>query len=174
MEIEKKYKVKELPKEYELYCCKEIEQGYICENPVVRIRKIEEQHKNEGKNKIEYILTYKSKIGLKENIEVNAQVSHELEVPLTKEGYEHLKKKIDGNLIRKKRYIIPLLEELKAELDIFEGYLEGLVIVEVEFPNEEVVEQFVAPDWFGKEVTLDKRYTNKNLIYRRNLLDLEE
>lgn len=173
MEIEKKYRVKELPKDYKSYCCKKIEQGYLCENPVVRIRKVEETNKIGEKN-IEYILTYKSKFGLKDNKEVNAQVNNELEVLLNEEGYEHLKQKIDGNLIVKKRYIIPLFDDLKAELDIFEGCLEGLVVVEVEFPNEEEVETFVAPDWFGTDVTLDKRYANKNLIYRTDIFGLEQ
>ncbi len=175
MEIEKKYQVKELPKDYKSYCCKKIEQGYLCENPVVRIRKVEEINKIEEKN-IEYILTYKSKFGLKDNreVEVKAQVNNELEVPLNEEGYEHLKEKIDGNLIVKKRYVIPLFDDLKAELDIFEGCLEGLVVVEVEFANEEEVEKFIAPDWFGIDVTLDKRYANKNLIYRTDIFDLEQ
>lgn len=163
MEIEKKYRVKELPENYKDYPCKRIEQAYLCENPVVRIRKSNE----------DYILTYKSKIGLEKNEESGARVNNEVEVPLNKEGYEHLKTKADGNLIRKSRYIIPLEGNLKAELDVFEGCLKGLVIVEVEFATEEEVAQFTPPSWFGTDVTFDKRYVNKNMIYMNSLSAIE-
>lgn len=162
MEIEKKYKVKFLPKGFEIYPCKVIEQGYLCENPVVRIRKSNE----------EYILTYKSKFGLEDQKETNARVNHEVEVALNKEGYEHLKEKIDGSLIVKKRYLIPLEAGLKAELDIFEGCLDGLMIVEVEFASEEMAGNFVPPEWFGEDVTFDKRFANKNMIHIKALSEM--
>lgn len=163
MEIEKKYRVKELPENYRDYPCRRIEQAYLCEDPVVRIRKSNE----------DYILTYKSKIGLKKNTGRKARVNNEVEVPLNSKGYEHLKEKADGNLIRKSRYIIPLQKELKAELDIFEGCLTGLMVVEVEFATEEEAAGFVPPFWFGEDVTFDKRYVNKNLIYVNSLEELE-
>ena len=170
MEIEKKYKVKYLPKGYEAYPCKEIEQGYLCENPVVRIRRSNE----------DYILTYKSKFGIEDIKEIDARVNHEVEVFLNKEGYEHLKEKIDGNLITKKRYVIPLEEVsdteatagLKAELDIFESCLTGLIIVEVEFDSEKSASEFIPPEWFGEDVTFDKRYVNKNMIYINQLSEM--
>ena len=87
----------------------------------------------------------------------------EVEVPLGREGYEHLKEKLDGYLIAKKRYLIPLTDELTAELDIFEGRLKGLVVVEVEFKDEEAANSFCPPEWFGEDVSLDSRYTNGNL-----------
>lgn len=159
MEIEKKYKVRTLPKDYKSYPCRHIEQAYLCENPVVRIRKSNE----------DYILTYKSKIGIEEKEESSARVNHETEMPLSQEGYAHLKEKADGNLIIKSRYIIPLEGNLKAELDIFEGCLAGLMIVEVEFATKEEAGEFVPPDWFGEDVTFDKRYANKNMIYKNSL-----
>ena len=163
MEIEKKYRVKTLPKGYENYPCKVIEQGYLCENPVVRIRRSND----------DYILTYKSRFGLEKNTETTARINHEVEVPLSEEGYNHLKEKVDGNLIVKKRYIIPLEQGLKAELDVFDGCLCGLVIVEVEFAEEEDVNGFIPPDWFGEDVTFDKRYVNKNMIYMNDLSAME-
>lgn len=150
MEIEKKYKICVIPENLEQYEQKKIEQGYLCTDPVVRIRKSNNN----------YQLTYKSKIGLKEGIGKTARVCNEIEVPLNKAGYYHLKEKIDGNLIYKTRYIIPLWDGLKAELDIFEKNLDGLVFVEVEFPDEEIAGQFVPPKWFGEEVSFDNRYAN--------------
>lgn len=153
MEIERKFKLKEIPDNLEKYEMKEIEQGYLCINPVVRIRKSNET----------FILTYKSKIGLGEETGKEAKVCNEVEVPLNKEGYEHLKKKIDGCLIKKKRYLVPVGGRLVAEVDMFLGIYEGLVIAEVEFQSEEQAGRFVPPEWFGEEVTFDKRYLNKNM-----------
>lgn len=90
MEIERKFLVKKenLPENLEQYPSKVIEQGYLCTEPVVRIRKSNE----------DYYLTYKSK-GLLSREEYN--------LPLTKEAYEHLKPKADGIVISKVRYVIP-------------------------------------------------------------------
>lgn len=153
MEIERKFLVKEIPENLEQYKCKVIEQGYLCKKPTVRIRK----------SNNEYILTYKSRIGVEESNERTAKVLNEVEMPLTKEGYEHLREKVDGNLIVKRRYLIPLENNLIAELDIFEQQLEGLIVVEVEFSNEEDANKFATPSWFGEDVSLDGRYTNGSL-----------
>lgn len=153
MEIERKFLVKEMPGDLGQYEKKVIEQGYLCRKPTVRIRKSND----------DYILTYKSKFGVLEDANRMAKVLNEIEVPLGKEGYEHLKEKVDNNIISKVRYIIPMENGLKAELDIFGGKLAGLEVVEVEFPDEEMANAFVAPFWFGKDVSLDGRYTNGNL-----------
>jgi len=50
--------------------------------------------------------------------------------------------KIDGILITKKRYLIPLSEKLTIELDIFEDALAPLVLAEVEFTSEEEANAF--------------------------------
>lgn len=153
MEIEKKYLIKRFPDNLEMFEKKEIEQGYLCTNPVVRVRKSNE----------EYILTYKSRVQNKENITEAIRVNEEIEVPLTKDGYYHLREKADGNLIKKTRYIIPLDDFHKAELDVFGGYLKGLAFVEVEFESVEAAENFAVPEWFGEDVSSDNRYSNSSL-----------
>ena len=85
MEIEKKYLVSSLPDALQQYEAWEIEQCYLCIRPVLRIRK-----RNE-----DYILTYKNRTEKPANAN-KLCVADELEVPLTKEAYEHLKKKADG------------------------------------------------------------------------------
>ena len=50
MEIERKFLIRQLPEHLEQYPCLQIEQGYLCTNPVVRIRKQDDS----------YFLTYKS------------------------------------------------------------------------------------------------------------------
>lgn len=144
MEIERKFLIKKLPDNLAQYQCKKIAQGYICTNPVVRIRKSDD----------EYYLTYKGK-GLM------AREEHNL--PLTKEGYEHMLPKIDGRLIEKSRYLIPLDGNLTAELDIFEGDLAPLIIVEVEFDSVDAADSFTPPEWFGEDVTESRKYHNSNL-----------
>ena len=139
-----KFLVKTLPEGLDSYKCKHIEQGYLNTNPDVRIRKSDE----------DYILTYKGDGML---------CREEYNLPLTKEAYEHLKAKIDGTLIQKRRYLIPLADRLMAELDIFEGKLAPLQLVEVEFETKEDAERFAPPVWFGEDVTFDKNYKNNSL-----------
>ena len=144
MEIERKYLVKDLPENLEQYPYKELEQAYLCTEPVVRVRR-------EGE---EYVLTYKSK-GL--------MVREEYNLPLTREAYLHLLEKADGIVITKTRYVIPEKNNLHIELDIFHGKHSGLILAEVEFPTEEEANQSCPPDWFGEDVTLSTRYHNSNL-----------
>lgn len=157
MEIEQKYLIRTMP-ELSAYDKREIEQGYLCTDPVVRIRKSNNR----------YILTYKSKIGL-EPSEVEAQVNQEVEMPLQEQGYLHLRDKVDDCLIRKTRYIIPLPDGHTGELDVFHGLLEGLVFIEVEFADEADAASFCPPDWFGDNVSMDRRYSNSYLSRCRDL-----
>ncbi len=144
MEIERKYLVASLPKDLAQYPFHLIEQAYLCTKPVVRIRRQD----------AEYILTYKGK-GL--------MVREEYNLPLTEEAYRHLLAKADGTILTKKRYLIPLSGNLKAELDIFGGAFDGLKLVEVEFPSEESANSFVPPSWFGEDVTFSSAYHNSTL-----------
>lgn len=147
MEIERKYLINSLPEHLEAYPVRIIEQGYLCTSPVVRIRRDNDR----------YELTYKSK-GLMSREEYN--------LPLDKASYEHLKSKIDGRLISKKRYMIPLTDTLTIELDIFEDDLAPLILAEVEFPDEESALSFTPPDWFGEDVTFSGKYHNSALSRR--------
>ena len=68
MEIERKFLVTTPPENYEFFPCHEIEQAYLCTEPVIRVRKEDDT----------CYLTYKSK-GLLAREEYN--------LPLTKEAY---------------------------------------------------------------------------------------
>lgn len=148
MEIERKYLIHKLPENLSQYEKREIEQGYLCTEPVVRIRRSNEK----------YTLTYKGR-GLLMREEYN--------LPLTQESFEHLRPKIDGILIAKTRYLIPLTEQLTIELDVFSGELEGLLLAEVEFETEEDANRFVPPEWFGEDVTFSTEYHNSTLSQRK-------
>ena len=148
VEIERKWRIAELPADLVSFECIDMEQAYLNEHPTVRIRR-----ENDS-----YVLTYK---GISED-----DVSHaEYNLPLTKEAFEHMLPKHDGRVIKKKRYIIPLDMsaedvQLKAELDIFDEPFAPLMIVEVEFPSIEAASSFTPPSWFGEDVTHDKRFKN--------------
>ena len=142
MEIERKFTIKELPNlsDYDYHI---MEQGYLNTDPVVRVRKEDD----------EYYLTYKGK-GLLAREEYN--------LPLNKEAYYHLVEKSDGIIIRKKRYLIPF-DKYTIELDVFAAPYENLIIAEVEFDSEEDANAFQPPEWFDEDVTLDRKYHNSNL-----------
>ena len=148
MEIERKYLIKKLPENLAEFEHHLIEQGYLCTEPVVRIRRQDD----------EYILTYKSK-GL--------MVREEYNLPLTPDAYVHLKEKADGLLISKTRYILPLDGSLKIELDVFHEDYEGLLLAEVEFPDEKTANSFTPPEWFGEDVTFSSKYHNSTLSQKK-------
>lgn len=143
-EIERKFLVKTLPDNLNNYPSSNIEQGYLCNAPVVRVRK----------NDDKYILTYKSGGMMKRE---------EYEHPLTAESYEHLIAKADGLIISKTRYRIPDNDGLLIELDVFHGPLEGFVMAEVEFSSEEQALSYTLPDWFGCDVTKNPAFHNSRI-----------
>ncbi len=158
MEIERKFTVTALPENLSQYTCLIIQQAYLNTDPVIRIRRQDN----------DYYLTYKGK-GLMAREEYN--------LPLNEQAYYHLLEKADGIVISKKRYLIPIAEpafypdykipdkplNLKIELDIFEPPLAPLIIAEVEFPDEEMANAFLPPAWLSEDVTNDPRYHNSNL-----------
>ena len=155
MEIERKFLLKYIPDNLDSYPHHLIEQAYLCVTPVVRIRMQDE----------EYYMTYKGS-GMMSREEYN--------LPLNKEAYDHLLPKADGNVISKKRYLIPLSDEeinpeclsllngtsLTIELDEFAPPFAPLLLAEIEFPTEEAAYAFQMPDWFSEDVTQDVRYHN--------------
>ena len=147
MEIERKYLIKDihtLPFNLGEYPHYEIEQAYLNTEPVIRVRRKDN----------DYYLTYKSK-GL--------MAREEYDLLLNKSAYEHLLEKTDGNILTKTRYEIPLGDHLIIELDIFHGKFDGLVLAEVEFPSLEEAENFMPPEYFGEDVTFSSEYHNSTL-----------
>ena len=144
MEIERKFLITKLPDNLDNYKCRTIEQGYLSTNPVVRVRKDND----------DYYLTYKGS---------GMMVREEYNLPLTKESYHHLIQKADGNVITKKRYEIPTYDDLIIELDLFEGLFSGITLAEVEFESEEQANAYTPPEWFGQDVTRSSEYHNSNM-----------
>lgn len=86
----------------------------------------------------------------------------EIETECTQDDFEANKHHIVGDIIEKDRYVLPY-GGYKIEIDIYRGALEGLIIGEVEFPTKEEADAFIPPDFFGIEITWDKRYKNQSL-----------
>lgn len=170
VEIEKKYLVSVLPQNLSGYRFHMIEQAYLNVHPAIRVRREDDI----------YYMTYKGAHSQKEG-EIG-QVEYNM--PLDKASYEHLLAKAEGNVIKKKRYLIPLNDdaysvdylndhdilkqkikdkEVKIELDVFEDMFEGRVIAEVEFPDEESAKMYRPASWFKCEVTGDPKYSNASM-----------
>ena len=149
MEIERKYLIDSLPSNLDSHPHVEIEQGYLCTTPTLRVRRMGAQ----------CFLTVKES----RPAEAQAIFNREEEFELPHEAYNSLLAKCDGRVVTKTRYYLPLESGLTAELDIFHGRHEGLFLVEVEFPNAAAVNNFRPPSWFGADVSADHRYTNAYL-----------
>ena len=63
-------------------------------------------------------------------------------------------------IIFKKRYLIEYKKQL-FEVDVFEGFLKGLVLAEIELNSES--QKVSLPDWIGEEVTGVKTFYNSQL-----------
>ena len=169
VEIERKFTVRHLPEDLDRYPFHTIEQGYLNVDPAIRVRREDDS----------YYMTYKNKGMYAEKIteETSAQQgadgssteqqepigSTEYNLPLDKESYEHMLTKADGNIIRKKRYLIPAENGLTIELDVFDEPYKGTIIAEVEFPSEEAAAAYKPAEWFDEDVTGNPEYSNAKM-----------
>ena len=144
MEIEKKYLVKDLPN-LSHYPVSEISQFYLSFDPEIRLRQKNDQ----------YFITQKSE---------GTDVREEIETEINENAFNILRALIKSKAIKKTRYFIAISDNLTAELDVYHDDLDGLFTVEVEFETKEEMEKFVAPTWFGEDISSNFKYKNKNLV----------
>jgi CYTH domain-containing protein/CHAD domain-containing protein len=146
-EIERKFLVEEVPRAESGQTL--IEQGYLAldERAEVRLRR-------QGG---ELLLTAKTGHG---------EVREEVEVPIEPRAFEALWPLTAGRRVRKVRHYVPLHEELRAEVDVYAGALDGLLTAEIEFDSTEQADRFRPPSWLGAELTGDERYANQSLATR--------
>jgi CYTH domain-containing protein len=145
-EIERKFILDKAPDWLRECSSAPIEQGYLAidEGSEVRLRRLGDQR----------LLTAKRGHG---------EVREEVEIGLDEEQFDALWPLTDSRRLRKTRHLVPIDDGLDAEVDVFEGELEGLVTAEVEFDSAEQSRNFQAPPWLGEEVTGDDRYANQSL-----------
>jgi adenylate cyclase len=144
MEVERKFLLSE-PPNLDTAAADEIEQGYLAigSDGEVRVRRKGDR----------LLLTAKRGSGLSRQ---------EAEVELDRERFDELWQLTEGRRLRKRRYVISH-DDVKIEIDVYGGDLEGLTVAEIEFPSEEEARVFDPPGWLGEEVTGDHRYLNETL-----------
>ncbi|MGO8954149.1 MAG: CYTH domain-containing protein [Rhodomicrobium sp.] len=122
-----------------------IRQAYLARNGTLSLR-------IRTKDNIRAAVTIKSAAAEAKRLEF------EYEIPLADaEGLFGLR---EGAIIEKLRYELPQ-HDLVWEIDVFRGENQGLVIAEIELPHED--RHFEKPNWVGREVTSDPRYSNASL-----------
>jgi CYTH domain-containing protein len=146
-EVERKFVLAAAPDGLRDHPAKAIAQGYLAIDPAgaeVRVRRKD----------AETLMTVKTGTGL---------VRGEEEFAIEPERFERLWAMTEGRQVSKTRYLVPLDGGLTAEIDLYDGALEGLVTAEIEFPDEASALAYEAPAWLGEDVTGDGRYNNRTL-----------
>jgi adenylate cyclase len=122
-----------------------IEQAYVSTGPAsVRVRRSDDRR----------ILTIKTGSG---------RNRHEIERDLDQDEFDAIWAAATELRIAKRRHRVDIGNGLTAELDLYDGSLAGRRLVEVEFDSDDAADEFEQPDWFGREVTEDNRYSNSSL-----------
>lgn len=148
-ELEKTYLAKYLPENISNYEIKEIIDIYIpkaAEVPKLRIRQ----------NGNTFEITKKT---LRNENDGSSQIEQTIE--LSQEEFEVLSK-VESKKVHKIRYYMPY-KDLTAEIDVFEGELKGLVLVEFEFNSRQSYEQFEMPEFCLADVTQEIFISGKKL-----------
>ena len=146
-EVERKFLLSAPPPDLTGHPAKAIAQGYLAIDPAgseVRVRRKDD----------ETLLTVKIGTGL---------VRGEEEFAIDGDRFERLWAMTEGRQVSKTRYFVPLDGGLTAEIDLYDGELQGLVTAEIEFSDEASALAYEAPDWLGEDVTGDVRYNNRTL-----------
>ena len=151
MEIERKFLVSSLPCSLSSADHAGVTQTYLTEAGEETERRIRRVTRRGGEV---CFLTEKRGDGM---------MREENEKRISRAEFDELFRSAVSRAIVKKRYFIPLGGDLRAELDVYEGFLSGLMTVEVEFATQNEAIAFTAPDWFGAEITDDRRYKNRSL-----------
>ena len=149
-EVERKFVLSDRPPALESQPHQRIEQGYVAigeDGVEVRVRRAGD----------ECTLTVKSAPGL-------ARVEEELSID--ERRFEALWRLTAGRRVVKTRYLVPLGDDVTAEVDDYAADLADLMTAEVEFASEEASAAFVPSEWLGREVTGDERYANRSLAVR--------
>lgn len=146
IEIERKFLVSDEPN---LGACEpvDIRQGYLTipsDSLSVRLRK------KGGR----CFLTAKGKGGI---------ARQEIESEISTVAFEQFWPLTQGRRLQKTRWIGALPNGLKYELDVFQGGLAPLRLVEVEFATLGQAQAFCPPSWFGRDVTEDAAFGNRSL-----------
>ena len=145
-EIERKFLLSELPRDLVWEQTERIRQGYVALDGDVEVR----VRTASGAGAT---LTVKSGGG-------RVRVEEELELPA--DVAAGLWELTAGRRLEKTRRRSPF-DGLVLEVDEYEGDLSGLLVAEIEFPDEAAAERFAPPGWLSREVTDEAAYKNRSL-----------
>ena len=152
MEIERKFLIDGFP-DLPPVSEKEVEQGYLCTDPVVRIRCAR------AADRTDYVLCFKGEGTL---------AREEIELPLDGGTYTRLAGLLKAPLIRKtyKTYALPDGHRLEVSL-VDEGAPSAFFYAEVEFDSVEEAKAFVPPPFLGRDVTEEPGFGMSDYWNRR-------
>lgn len=153
MEIERKFTINYLPDN--IKSITRITQKHIFKDMVCSIRVRRSINMYTG-DKV-YTHTIKART---ENLEKYSIC--ELERNITEEEYNKSRPFRGSRTIQKYRCVVPIQDGLKVEIDVFEGWLKGLIIAEVEFKSSKQAEEFKMPNWFKNPIE-NKAFSNRAL-----------
>ena len=144
-EIERKFLVKNLDFIQQAEDIRPLRQGFLANEitKTIRVRS--------GKDKATLTIKGETK-GI-------TRTEHDIDIPIALAN--SILDEFCPKQMSKTRYVVPYKGHT-WEVDIFHGENESLVIAEIELDHEN--EEFDKPDWVGKEVSLDQRYYNSQLI----------
>ncbi|MGH2942160.1 MAG: CYTH domain-containing protein [Solirubrobacteraceae bacterium] len=145
IEIERKFLLSGLPQTMRYARREPIRQGYLALDGETEVR-VRISPKGA-------VLTIKSGHG---------EVRTEVELTLAGGQGDALWELTEGRRIQKTRRRVRVGDAV-VEVDEYAGALDGLVVAEVEFADEDASRAFEPPSWFVREVTGDRRYSNRNL-----------
>ncbi len=144
-EIERKFLLDALPPALALARRKAILQGYLALDGDIEVRV--------RRTPAGSALTIKHGGGL---------VRVEEEIALDSRQADALWELTEGRRVQKSRRRM-LVDGHDVEVDAYAGALDGLVVAEIEFEDEQAANDFQAPAWFGRELTGDPGFANRNL-----------
>jgi adenylate cyclase len=143
IELEKTYLAKSVPANLKDCKYKEIIDIYIPKtspHPKLRLRK----------NGDSFEMTKKEPI-----VDGDASEMLEQTIILTKEEFEDLSTQVVGKKVHKIRYYYQY-NDLTTEFDVFQGALEGLIVVDFEFSNVVDKNAFQMPDFCLADITQEE------------------
>jgi adenylate cyclase len=148
IELERKFLVAEVPDADQLGPGVHIRQGYLAEEDGVEVRvRITPDNAQ---------LTVKAGTGL---------FRTEVEITISMEQADELWQHTERRRVDKTRHRVVIDDslDLVAEVDVYAGALEGLLVVEVEFSSKADAAGFMPPAWFGRELTGERGWSNAAL-----------
>jgi len=139
-----------------------ISDDYKEKSSIVHGQKLRQGYFSDGvrvRTSVDGFETEKGFITFKTPKEGMTRTEFEYEIPFS-EAKEILDNLCKGPIIEKFRHIV-YYKENKWEIDEFSGDNTGLVVAELEMPDEN--HKFENPNWIGEDVTHEKKYYNSDI-----------